>query len=103
MLETYGIKHKHKNSMHYTKKMEWFRGGKRKNGGGIREAQVGEFVMGGGVGAMVGGMAAMHLSHDLPMAQGMLATSVGIGIGHVVGHEMARRNMDGPAPAAPLQ
>lgn len=75
--------------------MDWLRAGKRKmGGGGISEANVPYFVEGGGVGALAGGMVAMHLSHDMPMVRGMAVTAVGIGLGHMVGHEFARREID---------
>lgn len=74
--------------------MDYFRAGKRKLGGGIQEKDVGAFVMSGGVGALVGGLTMMHITHDQAMIQGMAATAMGIGVGHMLGHELARRQID---------
>ena len=73
-----------------------FRAGKRKNGHGLREAQIAPFVMAGGVGAVAGAAVGVYVSDSMNMSFGMRMAKVAActGIGHMIGHEMSRRSSD---------
>lgn len=76
--------------------MEFLRAGSRPNGQGIQEKDVPGFVAAGGVGALAGVVLANALvPASSPGMQHSIALGAGVVLGHMMGHEVSRRRMEG--------
>ena len=74
----------------------WLRGGVRPGNGGIPEVDVQEFVMYGGYGALAGAGVGCAIRRYYNL-NGIEAPAIVLGltgVGHMIGHEYARREME---------